>query len=240
MLRGEAKLDFSYYEITKARNSVIKGGEKMKILTLKNFLTSTKETEAKYLLTEAMDVQESIVFMLQVPSFGSLSVIKPFGTSKSPKIIGTKNLKNVMQFRIFMAATGVTWAGFFIQLFDACGKNVIGDDDRGLAFLSDSHGADEVRGMLHFITCWQSGFSAVGIAEMEVGQGDKIAGSCLLLLLPSADCIKQIVKTTNYLCKKVGDPQNLLMEAEKDEEKYVATEYAATEGDEGTLNKERH
>lgn len=191
----------------------------MKILTMEKFLETAKAAEVKYLLTDVMEANESLLFLLQVPGLGNLTITKALGTLKSPKISGTKQLKGVTQFRLFMAATNVAWAGFFIQFYDACGKNILGADDKGFTFIQASCEHDELKGTMHFITNWESGFTAVGIAEMkQTEKGKTDANKCLLITLPDVECVKSVVTATNFLCKTIGEPQNLLMEGECGEE----------------------
>lgn len=203
----------------------------MKILTMGKFLEAAKATEVKYLLTDVMEVHESLVLLLLVPGLGSLSITKAVGTSKSPKISGSKQLKRVTQFRLFMAATNVDWAGFFLQLYDACGKNILGVDDKGFTFMPAFSEHDDLKGSLHFITNWESGFTAVGIAEMkQTEHGEMDANKCLLITLPDVECVKSVVTATNLLCKTIGDPQNLLMEDERGEGISIGNGEEATAG----------
>ena len=210
----------------------------MKILSMEKFLTAAKEAEAKYLLTDLMDVNESLVLLLQVPGLGNLTVTKAIGTPKCPKISGTKKLKEATRFRLFMAATDVAWAGFFLQVYDAYGKNILGLDDNGFTFMSVFSEHDELKGTLHFITNWESGFTAVGIAETKQMEKEQTnASKCLMITLPDIECVRSVVTATNLLCKTIGDPQNLLMEDERGEGISIGNGEKATSGYDWTDEK---
>lgn len=206
----------------------------MRIITIKEFMKITKDVPQKYAL-ECSDLRrkEGFLMALSVPDVGTLTVSKARDSRKGAIISGTGSFKNVADVQLLMATADLSWAGFFLLLYGADGKSLIGEKETlGLAFTSCVDKEHEVNGSLCFVANWQSDFTAVGYAEFE---REKMKGSkAVLMLFPGIQCVLDVIAVKQKLSEMVGHLNFVLEEGEENGNAELTTTSASgTHGEQG-------
>ncbi len=187
----------------------------MRLITIKKFLEITKAVPMKYALTSSdLRRKEGFLMALSVPDVGTLTVSKARDSRKNAIISGTGKFKNVVDVQILMATADLSWAGFFLSLYGAEGKSIIGDKEPlGLAFTSFVDKEYEVDGSLCFVANWQSDFTAVGYSEFKK---EKMEDSkAVLMLFPSIQCVLDVIAVKQKLSEIIGNLNFVLEEGEE-------------------------
>lgn len=206
----------------------------MRIITIKEFMKITKDVPQKYAL-ECSDLRrkEGFLMALSVPDVGTLTVSKARDSRKGAIISGTGSFKNVADVQLLMATADLSWAGFFLSLYGADGKSLIGDKEAlGLAFTPCVDKEHEINGSLCFVANWQSGFTAVGYAEFEREKME--SPKAVLMLFPGIQCILDVIAVKQKLSEMVGHFNFVLEESKENGNAELTTKSAS-----GTSGEQR-